>query len=219
MPGLKSCFFGWHRTERGCWRTAKGLGYSTPTPLAATERGTSLLAAAGKRGLSVYSLSFGLFGSLCLIKLNSPGQRLLTFSRNHKFYKLDTYTDIQISLRYVPALMCCCHIHPWKILGVRIWEELALAGCLLACRQERRSAYGVEQSSLITSLAWYLTCLQLLLAFVVSSFTLSSYLLLIKINVSLLENFTSCLGNVDLIIYTRPTFSGTPNLDLCFRRK
>lgn len=66
----------------------KGPGVQTPTPQAAREQGTWLLAATGKCGLSLYSLSFGIFCSLCMIKLSSLGQRLLTFNRNHKFYKL-----------------------------------------------------------------------------------------------------------------------------------
>lgn len=115
--------------------------------------------------------------------------------------------------------MCCCQIHPWKVLGVRIWEELALAGHFLAFLQEKCSAYGVGQSFPETSLAWYLTSFQVFLSFVASSSRLSSCLLLIKIHVSALENFTSCLGNVNLIIYTCPTFSSTPNLNLCFKRK
>lgn len=31
------------------------------------------------------------FWLLCLIKLNSPGQRFLTFNRSHKFYELVTH--------------------------------------------------------------------------------------------------------------------------------
>lgn len=98
-------FLGWRGTERGHWRTAKGLGYSTPTPQAAAERGTLLLAATGKRGLCFYSLSFGLFGSLCLIKLNSPGQRVLTFNRSCKFYKLVTHTVSNLACG-MPLLWC-----------------------------------------------------------------------------------------------------------------
>lgn len=168
----------------------------------------------GKHGLSLCSLPFGLSGSLCLTKLKFSAQRLLILNRSHKFYKLVTHVIIQNNLCCPPALMCCCHIHPWKILD---GQELGIThpDWVLAGVPARR---GVLQSYLLTNLVWYLPCLQLFLSFFSQQFW-NSFLLLIKItnnNSVFLKTSTSCLGNVSLIIYTHPTSSSTPNLNLCF---
>ena len=152
MPGLKSCFCGRCCTERGWWRTAKSQGYSTPTPPDATEQGTWLLAATGKPGLGLYSLSFGLFGSLCLMKLNSPGQRLLTFNRSHKFYKLVTHMISKLASG-MPLL--------WRAAVTFILEKPQVSGSgksspwLGACRSASRRGVLLQAfDSLPLEQAW-----------------------------------------------------------------
>lgn len=161
----------------------------------------------GKHGLSLCSLPFSLSGSVCLSKLEFSAQRFLIFIRSHKFYKLVTHLISKLASG-VPLLSCAAVI----LILEKFWmsgvgknsPRLVLAGV-----PPRR---GVWQSYLVTNLAWYLPCLQLFLSSAVSSLKWLSFLLLIKI-VSLLENSTSCLGNVSLIIYTHPTSSSTPNLN------
>lgn len=194
MP-VKDCFFGWH-----CWRTAEGLAHQTPQ------------AAMGRHRLSLCSLPFGLSGSFCLPKPKFSAQIFLILNTSHKFYKW-SYTWYP----NWPLVFPCSHgLLTNSSLKNSGSQELGRAcpGWRLAGIPPRR---GVGQSYLITNWAWYLSCPQLFLGSEISNLERLGFLLLIKINGSLFENSASCLGNVSLIIYTHPTFSGIPNLNLCFR--
>lgn len=166
----------------------------------------------GKHGQSLCSLPFGLFGSLCLTKLKFSAQRRLIINRCHKFYKLIAHVISKLASGVL--LLSCAAV---KFILEKFWMSGAgkISPWLGVCWSASRR--GIWQSYLTTTLAWYLPCLQLFLSPAVSSLKWLGFLLLIKINVNLLENSTSHLGNVSLIIYTHPTSSSTPDLNLCFR--
>lgn len=179
MP-VTNCLFGWH-----CWRTVEGLAHQLPR-LPWESKGW---ACAPSPLASLIHFSW----------LNS------SFQHKDFLYLIEVITSVNWSHMWYPdkPLVCPCS------LVLLLYSSSKNSGCqelgrtqpgwVLARVPPRR---GVWQSYLITNLAWYLPCLQLFLSSAVSSLKWLTFLLLIKINVSLLENSTSCLGNISLIIYT-----------------